>query len=288
MDSEKQLPAKILKEIKEIPTIPDVVVKVMQLTRDPEASAKQLTMAISNDPGLTGNLLRLCNSAYYGIPRVVSSLNQAVMYLGFHTVRNLVLTCSVSRFFNPEKQIYGYVKGGLWHHSVASAIACEQLCKKIRSGLQDTAYTAGLLHDIGQLIMGTAIKDTADTIIDLMKNGGMSELDAEQEAVGFSHAELGAELADQWNFPDELIHAIRYHHEPEQAPGESLLPAIVHVANSIVLDLGYGVELEEMKHPAKTEAMQAIGVTPEMRDELKGRIEELVNQNAPNFLAMTE
>ncbi len=288
MATDKRLPAKILKEIKEIPTIPDIVVKVMQLTRDPDASAKQLTAAISNDPGLTGNLLRLCNSAYYGIPRVVSSLNQAVMYLGFHTVRNLVLTCSVSRFFNPGKQIYGYVKGGLWYHSVASAIACEQLCKKIRSGLQDTAFTAGLLHDVGQLIMGTAIKDTADTILDLMKNGRLSLLDAEQEAVGFSHEELGAVLADQWNFPDELIQAIRYHHDPEQAPGVSHLPAIVHVANAIVLDLGYGVEVEEMKHPAKPDAMRLIGVTPEMMDEFKAHIEELVTQNAPNFLSMTE
>jgi len=288
METEKRLPPKILKEIKEIPTIPDVVVKVMQLTRDPNASAKQLTMAIANDPGLTGNLLRLCNSAYYGIPRVVSSLNQAVMYLGFHTVRNLVLTCSVSRFFNPQKRIYGYVKGGLWYHSVASAMASEQVCKLTHNNLRDSAFTAGLLHDIGQLIMGTSIKDTAETIVDLMKNGGLTELDAEEEAVGFSHVELGAVLADQWNFPVELIQAIRYHHHPDQAPNASFLPAIVHVANAIVLDLGYGVEIEEMKHPAKPEALQKIGLQPDQLDELKTRVAELVTQNAPNFLAMAD
>ena len=169
---EKNFPQKMIDEIRDVPPLPDVVVEVMRITRDENTTSKQLTDVISKDQGLTGNVLRLCNSAYYGIPRTVSSLSQAVMYLGFHTVRSLVLTCSIRSFYNPKSKIYGYEKGGIWVHALSCARVCDMICERIRPDIRDTAYTAGLLHDIGQLIIGNQIEDTADSIIELMVKDG--------------------------------------------------------------------------------------------------------------------
>ena len=275
---------KIIQEINEIPPLPDVVVRVMRITRDPEASAQELTRVISQDQALTGNILRLCNSAYYGLPRVVSSLTQAVMYLGFHTVRSLVLTCSISNLFSPDKRIYGYGDSGLWKHAIATAMTSELICKKVRPDLSDTVFTAGLLHDMGQLILGIKIADTAETIIDLMVNAGMGELEAEREAVGITHVELGGLLADKWNFPDELVHAIRYHHDPDEAISKSILTSIVHLADSIALTIGFGIELDNIKYPPKEYALKSVDLTQKGFEKLVEDSQAMIEEHAEQLL----
>jgi len=284
MDIKKKIPDRFLSIIEEIPAIPDVVVKVMQLTRNPDVTAKELTDMISNDPGLTGNILRLCNSAYYGIPRVVSSLNQAVMYLGFHTIRNLVLTCSINSFFNPKQPVYGYVNGGIWHHSVACAITSELICNHVRPELHDSAFTAGLLHDIGQLILGISIKDTSESIVDMMINGGVDELNAEINSLGFTHEELGAHLANAWNFPDELIHAICHHHNPLDSKTQTEMTSIIHIADAMALELGFGIELEQMKFPVNPAALEMFGLNQEWLATMREEAVTLIDEKATQFM----
>lgn len=286
MDSTESIPEKLLREVKDVPTIPDVVVKVMQLTRDPNATADDLTRVISNDPGLTSNVLRLCNSAYYGLPRTVSSVAQAVMYLGFHAVRNLVLTCSMSRFFDPESEIYGYKQGGLWEHAVSSALTSEMICKRVRPDLHDAAFTAGLLQNIGKIIIGSSIKDTAESIIELITDGGLSELEAEKQALGFSHDELGSVIADQWNFPEELVHSIRYHHKPGEAKSPILLSSLVNVADSIVLGLNVGIELEQLQYQPDAFALKNLNIDQEALEILREQAKASIEENLEHFVSM--
>lgn len=275
---------KVLREVKEMPPLPDVVVKVMRITRDPEATAQDLTKVISQDQALTGNLLRLCNSAYYGLPRTISSLTQAVMYLGFHTVRNLVLTCSVGNLFGPDTKIYGYEQNGLWKHSIAAAMIGEMIGKAIRPETKDVAYTGGLLHDIGQLLLATTIEDTADTIAEMIENGEATELEAERSALGITHAETGALLADHWNFPDELTGAIRHHHEPGNAVPPSKLACVVHLADATALQLGYGVALENMKYGPDPAALAVLGIGEKDVNGLRAMAGERIEEHAEQFL----
>jgi putative nucleotidyltransferase with HDIG domain len=270
------LPEKLIERINDVPPLPAIVVEVMRMTRNPSTTAKQLTDVISKDQGLTGNVLRLCNSAYYGLPRTVSSLNQAVMYLGFHTVRNLVITCSIHNFFNPKARIYGYDKGGLWIHVIACARVCDMICEKIRPDLRDTAYTAGLLHDLGQLIIGNQIEDTADSIIEVMVNDNLTDIQAEEAIVGYSHNVLGAVVAEKWNFPTELVHAIRYHHQPDEVEENVILTDIVHVADTIVLDIGFGVNIEQMKYPTSKNALNVLGMDTEFLAFIRNRADNVI------------
>ncbi len=264
----------LLKDVKEIPALPDVAIRVMRMTRDPDVTSNQLTDVISQDPGMTSNILRLCNSAYYGLPRVISSLTQAILYLGFHTVRNLVLTCAISDLLGGDRAIYGHGPGGLWTCSFAGATASQEICRRVRVSLHDTAFTAGLLRDIGKVLIHRQIKDTQWTLIELMTDSGLSLREAERQTLGYTHTEIGAALADHWSFPHELVHAILYHHKPSEAGSVSLVTTIVHVADVMVIDREYGVELQQLKYSLDEESVRAAGITQEMIEEVHNELDE--------------
>jgi putative nucleotidyltransferase with HDIG domain len=273
----------IVQDVQNIPPLPAVVLKVIQLTRGNDTSANDLNKVISLDPALTANLLKLCNSAYYGLPRVISSVTQAVMYLGFHTVRNLVLTSTMSDFFNKETSGYGYAKGGLWQHSVAVALASEKLSKKISPGLRDVAFTAGLLHDIGKVVMSRFVGNAHVDIEKLMREENIPFMQAEQEVLGFNHALLGAKVADQWSFPQELINAIGFHHYPDKAKGRPMLPIIVHLADAAALQMGFGLGSDGLCYPLSEFALKTANMGPHEMAELYQDLEEDM-KNASDFL----
>lgn len=281
MTDQPQLPEAIQKYAENIPALPAVMVRVIQLTRNHDTSAKELTQVINQDPALTGNILKLCNSAFYGLPRVVASLSQAIMYLGFYTVRNLVLTCSMRNIFEVNSKTYGYEENGLWRHSIACAIVSELICEKLRPDLRDAGFTAALLHDIGQLVIALSIKDTSDSILELMTENNLSDWQAEKEVIGISHDVLGGIIADNWNYPDELIHAIRYHHKPFESKNPAFLTSVVHLADSISLQLGYGLEAEQMKFEPHSSVLQTLSINSEAIDifteQAQYKIEERSN-----------
>jgi HD-like signal output (HDOD) protein len=268
MTADRSHLVQLLKNVKDIPSLPDIAVRVMQMTRDPDIVAEDLDRVISRDPALTSNILRLCNSAYYGLPRVISSLLQAIMYLGFHTVRNLVLTCALSELMGGDRAIYGHGPGGLWTCSFACGVASQQLCRRVRVGQQHGAFTAGLLRDIGKVLIQPKIKDTESTLVEMMTERGLSLLEAERRTLGYTHTEIGAALADHWSFPHELVHAILHHHRPSEAKSVSLVTTVVHVADVMVINRGYGVVLPQLRYPLDDEAARMCKITVEMIEEV--------------------
>lgn len=281
MSDKPQIPETFQKYADQIPALPDVMVRVIQLTRDHDSSAKELTQVINQDPALTGSILKLCNSAFYGLPRVVSSLSQAIMYLGFYTVRNLVLTCSMRNVFEANQKTYGYEEGGLWKHSVSCAIVSEMICEKLRPDLRDVGFTAGLLHDIGQLIISLSIKDTGDTIQEIMIENNIPDWQAEKEVIGVSHDELGGIIADRWNYPDELVHSIKYHHRPIESKKSTFLTSVVHLSDSICLNLGYGIKIDQMKYQPHESILETLAINSEaveiFSEQGKLRVDERAN-----------
>jgi len=269
----------ILKEIGEMPPLPDVVAKVIRMTKDPDVSASQLNKVISMDQALTANILKLCNSAYYGLPRVISSVTQAVMYLGFHTVRNLVMTCTMQDMYGGRMSGYGYPEGGLWKHSVGVAIASQILCKKVRPGLNDTAFTAGLLHDLGKMVLNRHVGERFQEIAGVMEEKNLGMHEGELEVLGFDHALIGAKIADQWNFPPELVQAIGFHHYPEKAKGRPLLAVIVNVGDLLTLRLGHGSNFQA-NQPTEPSAYakESIGPVADQTDRLSEELEKALER----------
>lgn len=251
---------KILEEIETIPALPQVAGQVMHLTHDPDCSADRLTQVISTDQGLTANLLKLCNSAYYGLPRTIGSVKQAIMYLGFHTVRNLVLTSALFDIFREQHEVHGHSPGGLWQHSVATALASQIIARRLQPAIVETAFTAGLLHDVGKLILARRFHDRYPEIESRMLQDGISLPEAEKAILGYDHAAVGGKIADRWKFPRDLILAIACHHEPAQVKTYSPLVVGTYIANIVARNNGFGIKGEPASETISQDALELTGL----------------------------
>ncbi len=274
--AESSLIKRVLQDIREIPPLPEVATRVLQMTNDPDVSAAELNKVISRDEALTANVLKLCNSAYYGLPRVISSVQQAIMYLGFQTVRNMVLTSAMNQvYLLQDMSIYNYKRNGLSDHSSAVAIAAQVLSKKLRPGLTDTAFTAGLLHDVGKIVLAKYLREHTDFH---PHRAGSSQISRsiEHDLFGLDHAEVGAQIADNWNFPQELTLAIGYHHNPDEAKGRPLLAVITYLADNVCLRLGIGLASGGLLPPVSNYCSEATGFTEDRMEDLMKEVHEAV------------
>lgn len=279
-----QVLQRIREEIEALPPLPETVALVLKMTHDPDVSAAALTRVISRDQSLTANVLRLCNSAYYGLPRVISSINQAIMYLGFCAVRTLVLTSSMKTTLLRSLRAYGYENGGLWLHSVATAMAAETLCRRQRPDLSDVAYTVGLLHDVGKVVMSQYLNPHLAEVRMLVGEERVAFHEAERQVLGIDHAGLGADIAAHWNFPDELVESIRWHHAPQDIKRQAYLAHVACVADVAALRLGYGPSEEPVDVPAPAASLGVLGLDPSSLRQSCDEVEERVRKS-PDFFA---
>ena len=273
----------ILQDIHDIPPLPEVATRVMQLTNDPDVSAAELNKVISQDEALTANLLKLCNSSYYGLPRVISSVTQAIMYLGFQPVRNMVLSTALEKLYQrADLSVYNYSPQGLSEHSFGTAVASQVISKKLRPGLGDTAFTAGLLHAVGKIVLAKYASEHKEELLAISGSDHITS-EAEKQIFGADYAEVGAKIADSWNFPQELILAIGYHLKPEEAAGRPLLAVIVSLGNNTCLRLGLGLNTGPLIVPLSEYCSEATGISeeamPELCEEVRKAIQSMSQPN---------
>jgi len=269
---ESQIVKQILQDIHDIPPLPEIATRVMQLTNDPDVSAAELNKVISQDEALTANLLKLCNSSYYGLPRVISSVTQAIMYLGFQTVRNMVLSTALDRIYErTDLSVYHYTPHGLSEHSFATAVASQVISKKLRPGLGDTAFTAGLLHAVGKIVLAKYAREHREQLLQVSGADYITS-EAERQVFGADYAEVGAKIADNWNFPQELILSIGHHLQPEEAKGRPLLAVIVYLGNIVCLRLGAGLTTGPRVVPISDYCTESTGIS---EDEMPALCEEV-------------
>jgi HD-like signal output (HDOD) protein len=262
-----------LEGIHDIPTLPPVLLQVWDLTSREDASAEDLARAMSGDPGLTGAILRLANSAYFGFPRKVGTVKQAVVVLGFETVRSLATGASVFRALGAGKQ-GGLDAAEFFRHSLVTAMGTRLLVEKRWPQLAGSAFCAGILHDLGKLVVAEFLPWSGAGIRSRLDNGAPLEV-AEAEELGMSHAEIGAWFAARWNFPSELAAAVRWHHEPAMAEEHADFASAVHVADVLAHRAGAGGS-GRTKPPRPDEAaLRAVGLGEEALDDWTERITAL-------------
>ena len=229
-----QAEEKFLDNIKDLPTLPTVVAQVMVTLDQPTSSARDLERLVANDQAIAARLLKLANSAFYGLAGKVTSLSRAITLLGFNTVRSLVLTIGVIDKFSAKSGSKYFDRGEFWEHSLSVAVASRILATKDPTMNPDEAHIAGLLHDIGTIIMDSCVPEKFQRAIKRIKleNGDPREI--EREEIGFSHTEVGALVATKWRFPEFIREAMLYHHEPEKAQQHPETVQVVALANTIV------------------------------------------------------
>ena len=253
----------IINKINSLPSLSPVVHKIGSVMSDPDASASDIVGVLKLDPAIAGKVLRLANSAYIGIPRTVSSLQNAVVILGQRRIHYLVIAASTLSTFKPGRA-FPFDKVRFWKHSVTSAIVSESIARHIKRYdpiEAEEVFCAGLLHDIGKLVLGIYHPDPIATGYKKALENKTPFFRSEEKEL--THMRVGYLIAEKWNFPISLANAIRYHHMPARAERSLKLVAIVHVADIMVHIIGFNTVLKEEIPEIDERALERIHLKPE-------------------------
>ncbi len=267
--------SKILATIENVPSLPSVVIKLRQYLNDPDVNFDQLAHVLQHDPGLTANILQLANSAYFGWSRSIKSVREAITRLGTDRVFQMVLCMSVAPLVRKPINGYDIDSNGLWEHSISTAICAEQLAIALNIKGTSEAFTSGLLHDLGKIILGTFVEVDDEPIKEIMRKDNLAFNEAEQMVLGIDHAEAAGELLRNWNLPDEVVASARWHHEPDRAPEEyRQLTDLVHVADSLCIRIGWGMGSDGLQYRINEEAFTNLGITTTLAEEVILKVTE--------------
>ena len=266
----------IIAKTSSVPALPAAVAEAITLLEDPETPIKVIARAIENDPGLTANVLKRANSSFMGMARKVSSVQQAIVRLGVAEIIKMAIRDSMAPIMQGSAQGYQLRPGELWEHAVAVAVATEQVALLRNIKPPPEAHTAGLLADVGKLVLGQFVELEIEPIRQLAFEEQLSFEEAERQALGIDHAEVGALLLDQWNLPSSIVEAVRWHHEPRHvSPAHALLVDLVHTADLIVTLSGIGAGEDGLQHHSDESTMSRFKLRPSEIEVLLSRSMEV-------------
>lgn len=230
-DTHNEAVAAVLGKVSEIAVLPQVVYKIIELTGSTMTAVQDIENAIAIDPGFSSKILMLANSAYYALPRKLTSIREAATFLGFKTIRQLAMTVGVFDMFVGKNDTGSLRRRTWWRHAVDSAMCCQSLAKMIRTVSPDEAYSCGLLHDVGKPLLDRYGNGNYNEV-ETLESVGCDPLDAEIQVFGCTHVEVGAAAAQLWRFPQALCECVAFHHSPPE--GEvPLHVAITALSNQI-------------------------------------------------------
>ncbi len=239
------LRAEILKAVKDLPPMPKVLFKIQKLLLDPNSDAKQVAEYIETDQALAARVLKMANSPFYGMSGKVSSVQHAAVILGFKTLGELTTLAGFSDFMGKRLPGYNYNSDQLWKHSLAVALAARIIAEKINPKLTNEALTAGLIHDMGKIILDPYVLEHREVFDEFVEDENQTFMVAEKQVLGFDHAEIAFEICESWKFPAPLGQAIKYHHRPSLSDG-SEMAFILHLADYIAVLSGSGYDIDEI------------------------------------------
>jgi len=230
-----------ISSITNIPTLPEVATKLIQTVNNKGTSATEISNLIAQDISLSAKVLRLSNSAFYGMPRSITNINNAVVILGLRVINTLVLSLTVFDLFADDDNSQ-FDRKRFWDHSFATGMTAKFLANNMQKSIffdPEEAFCAGLLHDIGKIVMEQYMHDDFHQAITAASEKKLSQLEAENTFLGYNHTDVASWLIDQWGLPMELQMPIMYHHQPASAPFCKEITALVHFADAICYEHGY-------------------------------------------------
>lgn len=223
-----------LDRIRDIPTLPSIVVDLNRLLQDPDTSVQKIAQIIEKDQAIALKILKLVNSAFYGFKSKISDVHGAVIMLGFNAVRNAIVSVSVVDAFATKLRLEGFDIADFWKHSLAVAVTSKNLSYSTRTNSPDNCFVGGLLHDVGKVIMAQYFQDLFAGVWNASRQEAIAFHEAERNRVPANHAVIGAHLASRWQLPQGLTEAIRWHHDYQPSSQNAEFSLIIYLANIIV------------------------------------------------------
>jgi putative nucleotidyltransferase with HDIG domain len=259
-----------------MPSLPVTVTKVIEISNNPASSPVDLNKVISMDPVLMGRVLRLINSAYYGLSDKVTSLARAIIMLGINTVKNLALSTAVLGNLGNKENFQALNMQGFWRHSLAVGVISKHIAKvrKEDPKIHEEYFIAGLLHDIGKIPLNNIFSGEYIEIMGSADRENSPLFRAESQGLGLDHSEVGTMIGDAWKLGAELKDAISYHHRPSEYRGRyGNIMSTVHISNyfAILLEIGFsGDRYPEKIHES---ALEELGIEMDLLDDIEERVE---------------
>jgi putative nucleotidyltransferase with HDIG domain len=263
---------KAMSRVTEISSLPEITMRIVEVVEDPKSTAQDMHDIVKNDPALAAKILKVVNSAFYGLPAQIASLDRAIIMLGLSAVKNIALAASLSRLFRPGSIGNGFDARDLWEHCIAVGVCARMLASDgSGSGQAEEAFVAGLVHDMGLLVEYQLFPDKLGEIVDRCSEQPQDFLAVEREIIGADHQMFGMALATKWKFPPPLRYTIAYHHNPERLKPEfRRLVTAVQVADRICAQNQIGFYLTAQGTEVTDVMLEEIGISPD-------RVAELLN-----------
>lgn len=259
--------------VRRIPPLPFVTSRALALVRDPGSRRSELAQVLSLDEGMTALFLRMVNSAYYGLPRRITSLDETIGYLGFENTKAVLFAVSTRQIFYRGAPSYMLDRDALWRHSIAVASGSVWVARRRAIAPTSEVYVAGLLHDIGKLVLDIMVGHEPHWAEAESADDAVAWTEIERRTLGCDHAELGARAVHCWRLPQRVVEAVRVHHSPRTALLDPQFAAAVHVANAASLMAGVGLGVDGLQYPLDERGVAALEFTEE---EMAGLLDEIL------------
>jgi HD-like signal output (HDOD) protein len=269
--------AEIVKKVSTIGTLPEITNQIIRMVEDPKSTASQLHKVISHDPALVTRILKVVNSAFYGLPGQIGSVERAIMMLGLNSVKNLAVAASLGQMFRGKKLCDGFMPKDLWTHCIAVGIAGRDIARQMKLNIADEAFLAGMIHDVGILIAMQVHPEQLREVCEAAKTGVQSFCDLERDIIGVDHQQLGMALAEQWKFPRSCQLVAGYHHRPANFSEQNrLLVTIIYVADTICCQSKYGFNLTALNQRLEETRVDDVKIDPAIIRNTVNNLDELM------------
>lgn len=277
-DNSKLIVEKAVAAVGDLATLPEVTIRIIEIVEDHKSTARDLHDVIKNDPALSVKVLKVVNSAFYGLPGQVASVDRAIILLGLSAVKNIAIAASIARLFKGKRISEQFSAADLWRHSVAVAVTARSLAKlSPHPVMTDEIFVAGLIHDIGALIERQTHSDQFAEVINRCMDSDVNFIECERQLIGADHQAFGVGLTVKWKFPRHLRAAVGFHHNPEDlSPELQNMATVIQLADILCCQAEIGFYLTARDGQITPEMFDVLGVTQEQVDTLCETLPEQV------------
>jgi HD-like signal output (HDOD) protein len=273
-----------VRRVSTIATLPEVTARIVATVEDPKSSAAALHKIVAHDPALVTRILKVVNSAFYGLPGQIGSIERAIVMLGLNAVKNIAVAASLGALFRGVKLCDGFTAKDLWTHSIATGIVARELAREMKVLIADEAFLAGMIHDIGLLVALQVWPDNLRRVCETVQQSGADFCATEREICGVDHQLLGTALAETWKFPRSCQLVTGYHHRPlELAADTRLLVTLVYTADTLCAQHKQGFNLTALHQKLEDAGLSDVKLEFDLVQRISSKLEDLVRSSATMF-----
>jgi HD-like signal output (HDOD) protein len=267
-----------VKKVSTIATLPEVTAQIIKTVEDPKSSAGQLHKLVAHDPALVTRILKVVNSAFYGLPGQIGSIERAIVLLGVNAIKNIAVAASLGQMFRGAKLCEGFTAKDLWTHCIAVGVTAREMARQMKVPVADEAFIAGMIHDVGILVSLQIQPEQLRTACERARTEGANFCEIERDVMGMDHQQLGQALAEQWKFPRSCQLVAGHHHRPTTlADQHRLLVTLVFVADTICCQSKHGFNLTALNQKLDDAGLADVQLDRALVDSTAGRLDEIVN-----------